>query len=156
MNTVEMFERAIRESLAQYAAEAVPVSWLHCASVPVDGDNATGLQRFPETLIAVGGKEHADDGVTWNSAITITCATLSEHDRDASILARMYEAVESFFEHLLTAEADDEIASHFSAVVRQTLPTFCLGGFTPMASDGVIVQEQMRLMPFIGTLHYEY
>lgn len=156
MNSIEMLERALRESLAQYAANAVPVSWLHCASVPVDGDNATGLQSFPEILIAVGGKEHADDGVTWNSAITITCTTLAEQDKDGAILMQMYEAVEAFFEHLLVGDADDEIVQHFSAVVRQTMPTFCLGGFTPIASDGVMVQEQLRLVPFMGTLHYEY
>ena len=156
MNTIEMFERAIRESLAQFAAEAVPVSWLHCASVPTDCDNETGLQAFPETLIAAGGKEHADDGATWNTALTITCTTLAEQDKDAAILMRMYEAVEDFFEHLIVGDADDEIVQHFSAVVRQTMPTFCLGGFTPMASDGVIEQEQLRLVPFMGTLHYEY
>ena len=156
MNTIEMFERAIRDGLAAYSAEAVPVSWLHCASVPLDGDNQTGRQAFPQILIAAGGKEHADDGATWNTAITITCQTLSEADKDASVLGFMYEAVEDYFEHLLEGDGDDEVVRRFQANVRQTLPTFCLGGFSPTASDGVTEQEQSRFVIFLGTLHYEY
>ena len=109
MSTIEMLERAISDGLATFAAEAVPASWLHCASRPVDGDNETGRQAFPQILIVAGGKEHADDGVTWNTTITITCETLSEADRDASVLCQMYEAVERYFEHILRDDDDDEI-----------------------------------------------
>ena len=156
MNTIQAFEIAVRNCLAVFGAEAVPVSWLHCSSIPTDGDNASGLQAYPQMRIAVGGKEHAEDGVTWSTAITITCETLSEDDQDAAQLNGMYEAVETFFEHLIDGDADDEVVEHFNAQMRQSMPSFCLGRFVPSASDGILEQEQSRLVTFAGAFEYDY
>lgn len=156
MNTIQAFETSVRNCLAVFGAEAVPVSWLHCSSIPADGDNTSGLQAYPQLLIAVAGKEFAEDGVTWSTAITITCETLSEDDRDASLLNSMYEAVETMFEHLVKGDATDEVVMHFNAQMRQALPTFCLGRFVPTASDGIIEQEQSRLVTFAGAFEYDY
>jgi len=156
MNTCQTLELAIRESLAQYAGEAIPVSWLHCAFTPTDEDNGTGRVAYPQLLITVGGKAQDESGTQWDSVVTLTCATLSEQDCDGHNLAAMYEAAEEFFEHLLHGDELDERVAHFQGVVRRTIPTFCLGGFTPEATDGATVQEGLRIAQFAGVLHYGY
>jgi len=156
MNTPQMFELAVRECLAQYASEAVPVSWLHCGLTPTDGDNKSGVERFPQILIIAGGKGRNDDGQSWDTVVTATCVTIAEEDRDGANLVRMYEAVEDFFEHLLEDHEEDEERLHFVNVVRQSLPSFCLGAFEPEAMDGVTLTDGLRIIQFGGTLNYRY
>ena len=156
MNTPQILELAIRATLAQYAANAVPVSWLHCAFTPTDATNEGGAVTFPQMVIQVGGKAQASDGTTWDSAVTIICASLSEDDPRGDQRAAMYEAAEDIFEHLLHGDTTDEIAQYFTMQVQQSLPTFCLGGFTPDASEGATVADGLYLATFSGVLHYEY
>ena len=156
MSTPQMFELAVREGLAQYAAEAIPVSWLHCGLTPTDRDNESGVEMFPQVLIFAGGKTRNDDGQSWDTVITVTCATLSEEDRDGTVLAKIYDGVEEFFEHLLEDHEEDEERLHFVNVVRQSLPSFCLGAFEPEAMDGVTLTDGLRIIQFGGTLNYRY
>lgn len=156
MNTPQILELAIRATIAQYAAEVVPVSWLHCAMTPTDLTNEDGVTQFPQLLIQVGAKGEASEGTTWDSAVTIICASLSEDDPRGEQRAQMYEAVEDTFEHLLHGNAADEVVQYFSAQVRQSLPTFCLGGFTPEAGEGATITDGLYLATFTGVLHYEY
>jgi len=158
MNTPQILELAIRATLAQFAANAVPVSWLHCAFTPTDATNESGAVAFPQMVIQVGGKAQASEGTTWDSAVTIICASLSEDDPRGDQRAAMYEAAEDIFEHLIPRDKQDfdEVAQYFAAQVRQSIPTFCLGGFSPDASDGATVTDGLYLATFSGVLHYEY
>lgn len=154
-STVQTFELALRATLAQYAAEAVPVSWIHCAMSPTDEDNREGVETYPQLLVQAGSKGRADNGSTWETAVTLTCVTLSEADADGTSLAGMFAAVEYVMDRL-AARDDNEVQSFFISAVRQSIPTFCFGEFAPEASDGVMVTEGLRTIQLTGTLQYDY
>ena len=156
MNTPLIFERAFRDTLAQYAAEVVPVSWMHMAMQPADGDNEAGNVRFPQMLIQCGGKGVGSEGATWDTWLSVTMASISEDDPRGEQRAQMYEAVEDLLTPFRYADMTDERVEYFVNAVRQSLPTFTLGGFTPEATEGALVVDGLFIAVFTGTLHYDF
>lgn len=154
MNIPNTIELAIRETVAQFAPDAVPVAWIHCATTPADLINPRGVVQYPQMRIACGGKLQAQDASVWDAPITIYCASLAEEDTDGAQMNGIYGAVEAVFDHLLFGDAADEVVQCFTEAVRRDYPAFILGGFSPMGGEGAQVLDGVYSFIFGGTLHF--
>lgn len=155
MNTPQIIERALRETIREFCPGVIPAEWLHCAQDMTDREDEDGRQRFPQVIIVAQPKTWRDAGATWDMVVTVDCVTLSSEDRDASKRAALFESIEELFDKFLFGDPQNTVQAYFTARVEEHRKGFTLGGFTPDGSGGgPIASSGLLSMTFGGTLHF--
>ena len=153
MNFPQIVEHAIRETIREFAGEALSPSWLRSSQVQSDVANQNSRQYFPQMLITSSSKFMESAGCTWAVSFEVACITWFEDDEDASVRALMFREAERILDHLIEADGDDEIQRFFIERITERQPTFVLGGMTPEETTPEI-NNGAQIMPYRGTLHF--
>ncbi len=153
MNFPETIEYAIKETLRRYAEEVVPSQWLRSSQVQRDVANSDKRQYFPQIRITASSKFMESEGCTWATSIEVACITWYEDDEDASVRASMYGEVERVLDHLIDADAGDEVQGFFLSKIAEQRPTFVLGGMTPEETVPEL-DSGAQIMAYRGTIHF--
>lgn len=153
MNFPEVMEYAIKETLRNYAEDVVPMQWLRSSQVQSDVANSDKRQYFPQIRITASSKFMESEGCTWAVSMEVACITWFEDDKDAFVRASMYGEVERILDHLVEADAADEVQRHFISKVLEHRPTFVLGGMTPIETVPEL-DGGAQIMAYRGTIHF--
>lgn len=155
MSLPRTIEAAICAAMRREMA-TVPNLWIRAMRdqrKDLDNNGTSGGKAYPQVAVAVSGKYYTNNFATWAVDVQLTAATQIEDDPDASQLAEIEDAVDSFMDAL--CDDSSPLRASFQADIQTLHPSFNIGAILPDSGGSFpSVTDDARVMSLAYVIHF--